>query len=117
VQKEREPLLDLYRRFLQPKAHAPEVTNEQVIAQAIKSLRVALLHSHLVREWPKTVPELYDQFAKFSKSEIQHIRKLEQHQKVANPDEAPRGRYGDNNHNYLKPVHNTGPDGDRASEN
>jgi hypothetical protein len=52
------------------------VSNEQVMAQAIKALRVGSLHSHLVREWPKTVPELYDQFAKFSKSKIQHFRKL-----------------------------------------
>jgi hypothetical protein len=56
--------------FLQLKAQAPEVSNEQVIAQAIKALRVRPLHSHLVRECPKIVPELYDQFAKFSKSEI-----------------------------------------------
>jgi hypothetical protein len=38
--------------------------------QAIKALHVRLLHNHLVRERPKTVPELYEQFAKFNKSEI-----------------------------------------------
>jgi hypothetical protein len=78
IQKEREPLPDFYRRFLQLKAQAPEVSDEQVIAQAIKALRAGPLHNHLVRECPKTVPELYDQFAKFSKSKIQHFRKLEQ---------------------------------------
>jgi hypothetical protein len=83
---EREPFSKFYRRFLQLKAQAPEVSDEQVIAQAIKALRVGPLHSHLVRERPKTVPELYDQFAKFSKSEIQYFRKLEQQQKVAKPD-------------------------------
>jgi hypothetical protein len=36
------------------------------------------LHSHLVRKRLKTVPELYEQFAKFSKYETQHFRKLEQ---------------------------------------
>jgi hypothetical protein len=59
------------------------VSDEQVIAQAIKALRAGPLHSHLVREQPKTVPELYDQFAKFSKSEIQHFHKPEQQRKVA----------------------------------
>jgi hypothetical protein len=44
----------------------------------MKALRVAPLHNHLVREWPKIVPELYEQFAKFDKSEIQHFHKLEQ---------------------------------------
>jgi hypothetical protein len=67
VQKEREPLPEFYRRFFQLKAQAPEVSDEQVIAQVIKALRAGPLHSHLVREQPKTVPELYDQFVKFSK--------------------------------------------------
>jgi hypothetical protein len=69
VQKEREPLPDFFRRFPQLKAQAPEVSDEQVIAQAIKALRAGPLHSHQVREQPKTMAELYDQFAKSSKSE------------------------------------------------
>jgi hypothetical protein len=64
--------------FLQLKAQAPEVFDEQVIAQAIKALRAGPLHNHLVREQPKIVLELYDLFAKFSKSDIQHFHKLEQ---------------------------------------
>jgi hypothetical protein len=78
TQREKETLPNFYRRFLQMKAHAPEVSDDQVIAQAIKALRAGPLHSHLVRKRPKTVPELYEQFAKFSKSEIQHFHKLEQ---------------------------------------
>jgi hypothetical protein len=35
------------------------------------------LHNHLIRERPKTVIELYENFAKFSKSEVLHFRKLE----------------------------------------
>jgi hypothetical protein len=54
-----------------------EVSDHQVIAQAIKALRAGPLHSHLVRERPKTVSELYEQFTKFSKLEVQHFRKLE----------------------------------------
>jgi hypothetical protein len=78
AQCEKETLSIFYRRFLQLKGQAPEVSYDQVIAQAIKGLRVGPLHSHLVRELPKTVLELYEQFTKFSKSEIQHFRKLEQ---------------------------------------
>jgi hypothetical protein len=74
----KETLLNFYRRFLQLKAQAPEMSNDQVIVQAIKALRVGSLHSRLVRERPKTLLELYEQFAKFSKSEVQHFRKLEQ---------------------------------------
>jgi hypothetical protein len=72
------------------KVQALEVSDEQVIAQAIKALRAGPLHSHLAREQPKIVSELYDQFAKFSKSEIQHFCKLEQQRKVPKSDEAPR---------------------------
>jgi hypothetical protein len=52
------------------KAQSPELSDDQVIAQAIKALCAGPLHSHLVREWPKIVPELYEQFAKFIKIEI-----------------------------------------------
>jgi hypothetical protein len=68
------------------KAQALKVSHDQVIAQAIKALCVGPLRSHLVREQTKIVPELYEQFTKFSKSEIQHFRKLEQHRKVLKPD-------------------------------
>jgi hypothetical protein len=60
VQREKETLPNFYWRFLQLKAQAPEVSDEQVIAQAIKAVHAGPLHSHLVRERPKTVPELYE---------------------------------------------------------
>jgi hypothetical protein len=101
---ERETMPNFYRRILQLKAQAPEVSDDQVIAQAIKALRAGPLHSHLVREQPKTALELHEQFTKFSKSEVQHFRKLEQHRKVAKPDEAPRPRYSDNQRSYPKLV-------------
>jgi hypothetical protein len=36
------------------------------------------LHSHLVRERPKTIAELYEEFTKLSKSKVLHFLKLEQ---------------------------------------
>jgi hypothetical protein len=60
VQREKETLPNFYWRFLQLKAQAPEVSDEQVITQAIKAVHAGPLHSHLVRERPKTVPELYE---------------------------------------------------------
>jgi hypothetical protein len=110
-------LPNFYRRFLQLKAQAPEVSDDQVITQAIKALRVGPLHSHLVRERPKTVSKLYEQFIKFNKSEVQHFRKLEQQRKVAKPDEAPRPHYSDNQHNYPKHVNCIDSDGCMPIEN
>jgi hypothetical protein len=63
------------------KAQAPKVSDDQVITQAIKAPCAGPLHSHLVREQSKIVTELYEQFTKFSKFEIQHFRKLEQQKK------------------------------------
>jgi hypothetical protein len=59
TQREKETLPSFYRRFLQLIAQAPKVSDDQVITQAIKVLRAEPLHNHLVREQPKTVPELY----------------------------------------------------------
>jgi hypothetical protein len=117
AQREKETLHNFYRRFLQLKAQAPEASDDQVIAQAIKALRVGPLHSHLVRERHKTVPELYEQFTKFSKSEVQYFRKLKQHRKAVKPDEAPRPCYSDNQRNCPKPVHNIDSDGCGPLEN
>jgi hypothetical protein len=60
TQKEKETLPIFYLRFLQLKAQAPEVSDDQVIIQTTKALRVGPLRTHLVREWPKTVLDLYD---------------------------------------------------------
>jgi hypothetical protein len=60
TQREKETFLDFYRKILQLKAQAPEVSDDQVITQAIKTLWVGPLHSHLVRERPEIVPKLYE---------------------------------------------------------
>jgi hypothetical protein len=57
-QYERETLPDIFRRFLQLKAQASEVSDEKSITQAIKALRAGQLHNHLVRERPQTLEEL-----------------------------------------------------------
>jgi hypothetical protein len=63
------------------------------------------------------MPELHEQFTKFSKSEIQHFCKLEQQRKISNLDEAPRSRYNENKRSYPKPVHNIDSNGCGPPEN
>jgi hypothetical protein len=117
VFKEKETLSNFYRRFLQMKAQAPEVSDDQVITKAIKALCAGPLHSHLVRERPKTVMELYEQFAKFNKSEIQHFHKLEQQRKISRPHEAPRSHQNEIQRSYPKPVNSINSDGYGPPEN
>jgi hypothetical protein len=61
--------------------------------------------------------ELYEQFTKFNKSEIQHFRKLEQQRKVSKADEAPRPRHNESQCSYPKSVHNINSDGCGPPEN
>jgi hypothetical protein len=97
---------------------ALEVYDDQVIVHAIKDLCTGHLHNHLVRDRPKIVSELYELFAKFSKSEVQHFCKLEQQRKTPKQDEAPRPFcYNDNQHNYPKLVHSINSDCCRPPEN
>jgi hypothetical protein len=117
TQREKETLPNFYESFLQLKAQSLEVSNDQVIAQPMKSLCAGPLHSHLVRERPKTVLELYEQFAKFSKSEIQHFHKLDQQRKISKPDKAPRPHFNNNQCSYPRPVHNIDSDRCRPPEN
>jgi UDP-2,3-diacylglucosamine pyrophosphatase LpxH len=90
AQYEKESLPDFCQRFLHLKAQASNVFDEQVIIEAIKALCVGYLHNHLTRECPRTLQELYDNFQKFSKSEVLHFQKLEQQRKVMKENEASR---------------------------
>jgi hypothetical protein len=90
TQYEKQTLLNFFQRFLQLKAQAPDVFDNQVITQVIKALCVRPLCNHLVREQPKTIVELYEDFTKFNKSEVLHFRKLEQQRKAPKHDEASR---------------------------
>jgi hypothetical protein len=123
-QYERETLSDFFHRFLQLKAQAPEVLDEQAIMQAIKAMRASQLHSHLVRERPKTLDELYEEFRTFNKAEVLHFRKLAQQRKAANENESPRpfkynkGKDGTPNFDAThKQVHSIDLDGCGPLEN
>jgi hypothetical protein len=74
-QYERETLPGFFRKFLRLKAQALEVSDEQAITQSIKALRTGQLHSHLMRERPRTLEELYDEFHKFGRADVQQFCK------------------------------------------
>jgi hypothetical protein len=89
-QYERETLPEFFYRFLRLKAQAPEISDEQDITQAIKALRADQLHSHLIRERPKLLEELYEEFQKFSRAEVLHFHKLGQQRKAAGENKSSR---------------------------
>jgi hypothetical protein len=64
------------------------------------------------------VSELYEQFAKFSKSEVQHFHKHEQQRKNPRTDEAHMPLcYNDSHRSYPKSVHSIDSDGCGPPEN
>jgi hypothetical protein len=63
------------------------------------------------------VLELYEQFAKLSKFDIQHLYKREQQRKISKPDEALRPHHNESQRSYPKPVHNIDSNGCGPSEN
>jgi hypothetical protein len=86
----KETLPEFFYRFLRLKAQAPEISDEQDITQAIKALRADQLHSHLIRERPKLLEELYEEFQKFSRAEVLHFHKLGQQRKAAGENKSSR---------------------------
>jgi hypothetical protein len=113
-----------FQRFLRLKAQAPKVSDEQVITQAINALHTDQLHNYLFCERPRMLEELYDNFRKFSKSEVLHFCKLEQQRKVSKENEASRptmynrGRESTMNfNNATKQIHIINFDGCGPLEN
>ena len=66
---------------MQMKAKAPNVPEDVAIEAAIKGLRMGPFTTHLAREKPKSIEDLYSEFEKYCRSNIDlHIRLKEQNQ-------------------------------------
>src|SRR6185503_8638056 len=74
---DREPLPEYFRRFVQKKAQTPNFSEKDAIAKFIEGLLPSQLASHLDREPPKSLSELYAEVEKYTKSEADHKRRVE----------------------------------------
>ena len=74
-QMEREPLPDYLRRFVQKKAQTPNFFEKAAIEKCITGLLPNQLASHLSRESPRTLAELYTEVEKYARSDADHRRK------------------------------------------
>jgi hypothetical protein len=68
-QKDKEPLQNYFRRFVHLRAQAPNVLDAIAINAAIVGLRAGQFRSHLMRERPKTIQRLYEEFEKYCRSD------------------------------------------------
>jgi hypothetical protein len=84
-QKDREPLRNLVRRFMQQRSQIPEADDKTMIKALIKGLTPGPTTSHLTRKKPKTVKELFHELEEYILSDDDHRRR------VAKRNEARQG--------------------------
>jgi hypothetical protein len=68
-QKDKEPLQNYFRRFVHLRAQVPNVLDAVAINAAIVGLRAGQFRLHLMRERPKTIRRLYEEFEKYCRSD------------------------------------------------
>jgi len=66
---------------MQLKAKAPNAPEDVAIEAAIKVLHIGAFTTHLAREKPSTIEELYQEFEKYRKSDNDLRRRLEEQNK------------------------------------
>ena len=77
-QNQGKALRDYFQRFVQLKAKAPNVIEDLAIEAAIKGLCIGAFATHLAREKPSTIEELYREFEKYCRSDNDLRRRLEE---------------------------------------
>ena len=60
------------------KAKAPNVLEDVAIEAAIKGLRIGPFTTHIAREKPQTIEDLYSEFEKYCRSDNDFRRRLEE---------------------------------------
>lgn len=84
-QKDREPLRNFVRRFMQQRSHIPDADDKTTIKALIKGLTPGQTASHLTRKKPETVEELFRELEDYILSDDDHRKR------VAERNEARQG--------------------------
>jgi hypothetical protein len=84
-QKDREPLRNFMRKFMQQRSHIHKVDDKTTIKALIKGLTPGPTASHLTRKKPKTIEELFHELEEYILSDDDHRRR------VAERNEARQG--------------------------
>jgi hypothetical protein len=75
-QKDREPLRNFVRRFMQQRSQILEADDKTTIKALIKGLTPGPTASHLTRKKPKTVEELFHELEEYILSDDDHRRRV-----------------------------------------
>jgi hypothetical protein len=77
LQQDKEPHYDYFRRFVQKKAQTPNFPDFMAIKKCIEGLLLGPLASHLSREPPTNLRELYAEMEKYARSNADHKKRVE----------------------------------------
>ena len=77
-QNQGEALKDYFQKFVQMKEKTPNVPEDMAIEAAIKGLCIGPFTTHLAREKPRTIEDLYSKFEKYCRSDNDFRRRLEE---------------------------------------
>jgi hypothetical protein len=75
-QKDREPLRNFVRRFMQKRSQIPEADDKMTINALIKGLTLGPTVSHLTQKKPKTIDELFHELEEYIMSDDDHRRRV-----------------------------------------
>jgi hypothetical protein len=81
-QKDREPLQNFVRRFMQQRSQIPEADERTTINALIKGLTPGPTASHLTRKKPKTVEELFRELEEYILSDDDHRKRAAERNKA-----------------------------------
>jgi hypothetical protein len=84
-QKDKEPLWNFVRRFMQQRSQIPEADDKTTIKALIKGLTPGPTASHLTQKKPKTIDELFHELEEYILSDDDH------HKRVVKRNEARQG--------------------------
>jgi hypothetical protein len=75
-QKDKEPLQNFVRRFMQQMSQILEADDKTTIKALIKGLTPGPTASHLTRKKPKTIDELFHELEEYILSDDDHRRRV-----------------------------------------
>jgi hypothetical protein len=112
-QKDREPLRNFVRRFMQQSSQIPETNDKTMIKALIKGLTPGPTASHLTRKKPKTVEELFHELEEYILTDDDHRRRVVERNEArqGNREVAwrPQNPRNINNVENPQPNQNNGP--------
>jgi hypothetical protein len=109
-QKDREPLRNFVRRFMQHRSQIPEDDDKTTIKALIKGLTPGSTASHLTRKKPKTVEELFHELEEYILSDDDHRKRVAERNEARQGNREMTWRAQSKNPRNINNVENPHPD-------